>query len=207
MTEVLSRSERKRGAIMAAAGDLFLAHGYQGTSVDQIAASAAVSKQTVYKHFGEKQELLLAIVRETVDNVVEPFLERVAGLVDTTEVETDLLRLAEEYLRSVMQESVVQLRRLVVGEANGSPGLAEEYYDHAPSRVLDGFATLFDAWGRRGILRVAHPDLAAEHFAFLVVGRCLDQALFCGGQAVLARVDIERHVGEAVRVFLGAYRD
>ena len=45
------RSARKRRAIMEAATALFLRDGYRNTSMDQIAADAAVSKQTVYKQF------------------------------------------------------------------------------------------------------------------------------------------------------------
>src|SRR5437868_81719 len=51
------RSARKRRAIMEAATTLFLRNGYQGTSMDDIAAAAAVSKQTVYKNFGDKGRL------------------------------------------------------------------------------------------------------------------------------------------------------
>jgi TetR/AcrR family transcriptional repressor of mexJK operon len=49
------RSARKRRAILEAATTVFLDTGYQGSSVDQIAAQAAVSKQTVYKHFADKE--------------------------------------------------------------------------------------------------------------------------------------------------------
>ena len=57
-----SRSARKRRAIVEAAAGLFLAHGYQGTSMDEIAALAAVSKQTVYKNFSDKEQLFSDIV-------------------------------------------------------------------------------------------------------------------------------------------------
>src|SRR5580700_10175835 len=56
------RSARKRRAIMDAATTLFLRNGYQGTSMDEIAALAAVSKQTVYKNFADKQQLFSHIV-------------------------------------------------------------------------------------------------------------------------------------------------
>ena len=49
-----SLSARKRSAILEAATTLFLRNGYRGTSMDEIAALAAVSKQTVYKHFADK---------------------------------------------------------------------------------------------------------------------------------------------------------
>ena len=43
------RSARKRQAIMEAATEAFMAKGYSGTSMDDIAKMAAVSKQTVYR--------------------------------------------------------------------------------------------------------------------------------------------------------------
>jgi TetR/AcrR family transcriptional regulator, mexJK operon transcriptional repressor len=206
MTEVLGRSARKRLTILSAGRDLFLRNGYQGTSVDQIAASAEVSKQTVYKHFGDKQELLLAIVTTALESTVTPFLDRIAALADTADLEMDLTALAGDYLRAVLQEPVVQLRRLVVGEANRVPALAQLYYEQAPVRTLAAFADCFARLHDLRLLHVPEPWRAAEHFAFLIVGRCIDQALFCGGPQVLANVDVEDYVRAGVRVFLATYR-
>jgi TetR/AcrR family transcriptional regulator, mexJK operon transcriptional repressor len=206
MTQALGRSARKRTTILSAGQALFLANGYQGTSVDQIAASAEVSKQTVYKHFGDKHELLLAIVDETLDSSVTPVLERIAQLADTDDLEADLISLAGEYLRAVLAEPVVQLRRLVVGEANRVPALAQLYYDRAPARALSTFADCMERLHTRGLLSVPEPAVAAEHFAFLIVGRCIDQALFCGGPQVLAEMDVDRHIRAAVALFLAGYR-
>ena len=207
MTErVLGRSAWKRQTILSAGRELFLSNGYQGTSVDQIAASAEVSKQTVYKHFGDKHELLLAIVDNALESSVTPFLERIARMADTNDLETDLTALAGDYLGAVLQEPVVQLRRLVVGEANRVPELAQLYYEQAPARTMAAFSECFGRLHDRGLLEVPEPSLAAEHFAFLIVGRCIDQALFCGGPQVLAGVDVERHVRAGVQVFLGGYR-
>jgi TetR/AcrR family transcriptional repressor of mexJK operon len=202
----LGRSARKRQTILSASRALFLTNGYQGTSVDQIAASAEVSKQTVYKHFGDKHELLLAIVTNALETTVAPFLERIDALAHTADLETDLTALAADYLRAVLQEPVVQLRRLVVGEANRLPELARQYYDAAPTRVLAAFADCFGRLHRRGLLHAPEPALAAEHFAFLIVGRCIDEALFYGGPRVLAGIDVEHHVRAAVQVFLAGYR-
>jgi TetR/AcrR family transcriptional repressor of mexJK operon len=207
MTEqLLGRSARKRQTILSAGRGLFLSNGYQGTSVDQIAASAEVSKQTVYKHFGDKHELLLTIVNDALDSTVTPFLGRIAALGEAADLEADLIALAADYLRAVLQEPVVQLRRLVVGEANRVPELAQRYYEQAPARTLAAFADCFDRLHDRGMLHVPESSLAAEHFAFLIVGRCIDQALFCGGAQVLRAVDVDRHVRAGVDVFLAAYR-
>ena len=210
MTETIpalsGRSALKRQTILSAGHALFLSNGYQGTSVDQIAASAEVSKQTVYKHFGDKQELLLAIVANALESAVAPVLGRIAALVNTTDLEPDLVALAGDYLHAVLQEPVVQLRRLVVGEANRLPELAQLYYDQAPTRTLAAFAECFAVLHDRGLLHVREPAVAAEHFAFLIVGRSIDQALFSGGPQVLAGIDLLRHVRAGVDVFLAAYR-
>jgi TetR/AcrR family transcriptional repressor of mexJK operon len=206
ITETMSRSERKRQAILAAGQELFLSNGYQGTSMDQVAARAAVSKQTVYKHFGEKRELVFAIVTDALEGIVGRIGERIAALPESTDLEADLVALACDYLRAVLQEPVVQLRRLVIGEANRLPELAKLYYDRAPARTLAALTEMFGRLHDMGALHVPQSRLAAEHFAFVIVGRPIDQALFDGGAQVRAELDLEKYARAGVEVFLSAYR-
>ena len=53
----------KHVAILDAAKRLFVAQGFDGVSMDQIAAEAGVSKLTVYSHFGDKESLFSEAVR------------------------------------------------------------------------------------------------------------------------------------------------
>jgi TetR/AcrR family transcriptional regulator, mexJK operon transcriptional repressor len=202
----LGRSARKRQTILAAGQALFLTNGYQGTSVDQIAARAEVSKQTVYKHFGDKRELLFAIVNDVLDSTVDRFRNRIAALSETTDLDAALVELADGYLRAMLQEPVVQLRRLVIGEANRLPELARMYYERAPTRTLAALAECFAQLHDRGLLIAPDPALAADHFAFLIVGRPIDQALFHGGPDVLDEIDAMPYVRAGVAVFLAGYR-
>ncbi|GAS88841.1 TetR/AcrR family transcriptional regulator [Mycolicibacterium brisbanense] len=205
-TPLPTRSALKRQTILAAGRELFLGNGFQGTSVDQIAARAEVSKQTVYKHFGDKRELLFAIVDDALVRVVGQFRERIEALQTASDLEPVLIDLAEEYLKTVLQEPVVQLRRLVIGEANRLPELAQRYYDRAPTQTLAALAAVFARLDARGLLSVADAAVAADHFAFLIVGRPIDEALFHGGPDVLARLDVPRYVRAGVAVFLAGYR-
>src|SRR6516164_7179281 len=66
-----ARAQRKRQQIQRAAIGEFLRNGYLGTSMDDVAAAASVSKQTVYKHFGSKEDLFLAIAKGSVGAVME----------------------------------------------------------------------------------------------------------------------------------------
>jgi len=61
----------------------FLTHGYQRTSVDGIGKAAGVSKQTIYRHFNDKSDILRAIVLQTSDafeHTVTPVSERMGTL-------------------------------------------------------------------------------------------------------------------------------
>ncbi|OBA99843.1 TetR family transcriptional regulator [Mycobacteriaceae bacterium 1482268.1] len=206
MTGALTgRSAQKRQTILSSGQQLFLSNGYQGTSMDQVAATAAVSKQTVYKHFGEKRELLYAIVTDALDSTAASIGDRIAALTTSADLETALVELAADYLRAVLQENVVQLRRLVIGEANRLPELAKLYYQHAPVRTLTALTEAFARLHSRDLLRVPQPSLAAEHFAFLIVGRPIDQALFDGAPEVLAGLDVDAYARAGVEVFLAAY--
>lgn len=126
-----TRSARKRRAILDAAATLFLRSGFRDTSMDEVAALAAVSKQTVYKHFSDKESLFSEIVTGAVNEVSDPVHEEVMTLEDSGDVEADLRRLARELLRMVLQPRILQLRRLVIGEAGRFPELGRTFTNEA----------------------------------------------------------------------------
>ncbi len=198
------RSARKRRAIMEAATTLFLRNGYLGTSMDEVAALAAVSKQTVYKHFADKERLFTDIVLGVTDMAGE-FVEDVTRtLRDTDDMEKDLGALARRYVTSVVRPPVLQLRRLLVGEAARFPELARTYHERAPERTVAALAASFQRLAERGLLRLDDPLLAANHFAYLVLGMPLNRAMFRGDDG-FTRAELEHLADEGVRVFLAAY--
>jgi AcrR family transcriptional regulator len=66
----LARAERER-LMLDAAGDAFAAHGFHGTSMDEIAAAAGITKPMLYRYFGSKEELYAAYLRLTGRELVE----------------------------------------------------------------------------------------------------------------------------------------
>src|SRR5919108_4233143 len=130
--EAEPRSTRKRTAILEAATALFLRNGYRGTSMDEIAALARVSKQTVYKAFSDKERLFSEIVISAVNEPADPVYDEVLELEDSGDVETDLRGLARQLLVRVMQPRILQLRRLVIGEAGGVSPLGGPLFQKSP---------------------------------------------------------------------------
>ena len=200
-----SRSARKREAILAAATELFLAGGYLGTSMDEIAARAAVSKQTVYKHFADKERLFSEIVVSTVDEASDPVHSAVLGLEESNDLAADLRDLASRQLGMVMQPKLLQLRRLVIGESGRFPELGRAFYERGPQRTIGALTTAFERLAERGLLQFDDARLAAAHFNWLVMSIPLNQAMLCGTDEPAAPADLDRYADTGVRAFLAAY--
>jgi TetR/AcrR family transcriptional repressor of mexJK operon len=200
-----SRSARKHRAILEAGTTLFLRHGYRGTSMDEIAAIAGVSKQTVYKHFADKESLFSEIVTSTVEEVAEPVHDEVLKLQDSGDLEADLRRLARRLLRMVIQPRILQLRRLVIGEAERFPELGRTFYEQGPGRTIAALATVFERLAEQGILRPGDPQLAAAHFNWLVMSIPLNRAMLLGENEPPDAAELNQYADAGVRAFLAAY--
>jgi len=200
-----SRSTRKRTAILEAGTAAFLRAGYRGTSMDEIAASAGVSKQTIYKHFVDKKRLFAEIVASTVQEAGDEVYLEVLNLADSGDIEADLRDLARRELELVLQPRVLQLRRLVIGEAGRFPELGRAFYDHGPGRTITALATAFERLAARGELRLNDPQLAAAHFNWLILSIPLNQAMLLGNDEPASSTELDRYAETGVRVFLAAY--
>jgi TetR/AcrR family transcriptional regulator, mexJK operon transcriptional repressor len=200
-----TRSARKRGAILEAATTLFLRHGYRRTSMDDIAALARVSKQTVYKHFADKESLFSEIVVSTVEEIAEPIHDEVLSLQDSGDVEADLRDLARQLLGKVMQPRILQLRRLVIGEAGRFPELGRTFYEQGPGRTIAALATMVERLADRGVLQPGDPLLVAAHFNWLVMSIPLNRAMLLGEDEPPARAELDQYADAGVRAFLAAY--
>jgi TetR/AcrR family transcriptional repressor of mexJK operon len=200
------RSARKRRAIIEAATTVFLSNGYLGTTMDEIAALARVSKQTVYKHFADKERLFSEIVTARVDEIADPNTDEELKLRDTGDLEPDLRRFARGQLRAVMDPGLLKLRRLVIGESGRFPHLGRLFYERGPGRTIDALATTFERLASRGVLELHDPRLAAAHFNWLVMSIPLNQAMLLGEDEPATPTELNRYADAGVRAFLAAYR-
>ena len=128
-----------------------------------------------------------------------------AVLEEASDLESGLRRLARLYIRLVIRPEVLRLRRLVVGESGRFPELARAYYERVPARMYSALATLLKQLADDGKLRLGDPTLAAHHFAWLTLGKALDQAMFSEAELPVRAEDLDRIADAAVRVFLAAY--
>ena len=201
----LGRSRRKRRAILDAATEVFLQHGYLGASMDDVAALAQVSKQTVYKQFASKEALFIAIVGGMTGTAGDEVQREIAELGERDDPERQLLAYAERQLLVVLTPRLMRLRRLVIGEATRFPELGRALFDGGPGRAIAGLSVAFAHWAERGLLAIKDPPAAASHFNWLVMGEPVNRAMLLGDEAIPAAAALRRHAASAVRVFLAAY--
>ena len=199
-----SRSDRKRKALLLAATEIFLDKGYDCTSMDDVAAKAAVSKPTVYKYFSDKERLFAEIVRATtgeIDDLVRLVIETIVG---RTSVESDLIVLARHFITALMQPRILRLRRLVIANADRFPDVGRSWYEQGFERVLATLAISFQGLADRKLLHVDDPLLAANHFVGLLLWIPVNKAMFTGDHDSSPE-DLERSTVAAVHAFLRGY--
>ncbi len=200
------RSARKRAAILDAAEHAFLRDGYLGTNMDEIASSAGVSKPTIYRHFGTKEGLFLALVTDMTTRAGDGIHEPADDVEDLDELRSLLTDRAERQLSIVLTPRLTQVRRLVIGEVGRFPELARALFDAGPQRAIDGFATILARADERGLLTVPDPTTAAEQLNWLVMGGPVNRAMMLGDDAVPSTAQQTAHVRAAVDLLLAALR-
>jgi TetR/AcrR family transcriptional regulator, regulator of autoinduction and epiphytic fitness len=150
-------TDRKRQAILAAAADQFRAHGFEGSSVDRIAALAGVSKRTVYNHFPSKDELF-------TETIVQLF-HRSAGAPDFSyRADRSLRAQLEEFLtlkmRSMADPDFLGLARVGIAEAIRAPERAQGVFARLEERE-EGMTAWVRAAQADGKLKAGDPAFAA----------------------------------------------
>lgn len=193
----------KRQAILTAARELFLADGYDGTSVDAVAARASASKRTVYDYFGDKRRLLLAVVEDLGDQI----MDGIRSIVETTLAESEDVREALLRFALSVKDSALgsfeyhSLLRLIETEGRNLPELRDHWLDEAPEEVL---AQRLAALAEEGRLRIADPSLAADHLIALTLGPARAHSFDARSDRDDPQARQER-AAAGVDVFLAAY--
>lgn len=191
----------KRAAILDAAGRIFRQHGYEGTSMDQIAAEAGVSKLTVYSHFGDKSALFGTVVRAYCEqSLPNALFEPTPG----TPLRERLLQIARAFFAMIgSPEAVAGHRVMCTPKVNDSP-LPQLFWEAGPERVQKAFAVLLERRIAAGELDVPDVARAASQFFVLLKGD-LHAKLVLGQCNASPPACIEEHLQASVDMFLRAY--
>jgi AcrR family transcriptional regulator len=173
--------------------------------MDEIASRSGVSKQTVYKHFSSKQALFVAVLTQMMgeaDTAVHTGLPQVEN---RAQLEAYLLDYAVRQLSIVLTPGLMQLRRLVIAEAQRFPDLAKVLYARGPARALEVMGSAFEQLAGKKLLQFSDATVAASQFNWLVMADPVNRVMMLGDAAIPTKQEIHRHAEAAVATFLAAF--
>jgi AcrR family transcriptional regulator len=190
------------GHIVDVATRLFMESSFESISIDLIAATARISKQTFYTRFASKEELYAAVIRKSVDSL----LMRAAGEPDRAgPIEATLIRIGVELSRRALAPAAVALNRLVTSETHQFPQLALTLHESA-IHTRELIADIFSNAMRERQIRPADASFLAEQFLYAVVDGHT-RSLILSGKTARSDKELRERVVAAVELFLDGCRD
>jgi AcrR family transcriptional regulator len=194
----------RRKAFVDAARELFFANGYAGTTMSSIASKVGGSKTTLWTYFPLKEDLFAAVV----DDIVGHYGVALQVDLPLDEPVVDVLRhFGNVLMNTLLSPTMLALYRLVVGEAERFPHLAETFYDRGPRRGKARIAAWMGEKMVQGELRMGDPMQAVYHLS----GLCQSGLYY---QAVLSlpegrdrnRERVAAEIDAAIDTFYRAWR-
>jgi AcrR family transcriptional regulator len=175
---------------------LFLATGYEGTSMEAIATAAGTTKASVYARFSSKDALFQHVLTWAVGREDWPGPEPPPPPFD--DLQFALRSIARAALHRALDPAMVQLSRIAVAQAARFPDVADRVGERNWPR-LQLVTELLRHHASLGAIDASEPELLAEQFLALVAGNPARLASF----GVVRDADTqERHLDLAVEVFL-----
>lgn len=191
----------KRAAILEAAKRLFPNSGFEGTSMDAIAAGAGVSKLTVYSHFTDKETLFAAAIRE---RCTEQMPATLFSIDRKAPVRRQLEAIGRAFFGLITRPESIALHRLITAGTATSHKLAQLFWDSGPRLVHEDFEKFLQQEVEDGQLDIDDVPRAAGQFMALIKGE-LHARMLCGCSQPITPEEIDVHVRATVEFFLRAY--
>lgn len=178
-------TQLKQAQILQGALTIFLQQGYEGTSMDRVAAAAGVSKITIYKHFQDKEGLFTAMIKQ----VTSQQFEAVFGSLSLEEPPAIVLRQVATNLLDMLavDDEYIAFLRLIIGESGRFPALAQLFFRALPQRVWGFLGEYFEAHPE---LNHTNPEATARIFMGTLMSYVLTQKLLHGQDILPMSQDI-----------------
>ena len=190
----------KRAAILEAGKRLFPKQGFDGTSMDAIAAEAGVSKLTVYSHFNDKETLFKSVIEAKCEEQLPPglFLPDLEG-----PIRGQLLTIARAFFALITSEESIALHRMMTSQAQPTK-LAQLFWEAGPKKLQAAFEAFLQAEVDGSQLEIPEVCRATSQFFCLLKGE-LHARMMCGCSEPLCAQAVEDHIAATVDMFLRAY--
>lgn len=168
-----AEAEPRRQRIVSTAIDLFIASGFAGTTIDEIARQSGLNKRTIYTLVGDKEQLFREVCRHVALN---------GGLdlsdaIDEGSLRNSLINLGQRLMENSLSPQTIALEKTAIAAAPLFPDFIDELvssnYREANTKVASFLAQIKSL----GLAPVADEYAASELFFDLVVGQMAHRML------------------------------
>ncbi|MGE4266922.1 MAG: TetR/AcrR family transcriptional regulator [Deferribacterales bacterium] len=192
MSKALENYKTKRESIIKAGRELFLNHGYSRTSMDEVAKTACVTKQTVYRYFVSKSDLFAEVISQmSKENDIYTFGDMAA--------EKELIKFGIQFISMHMARHRLELFRMMISESrDGSEigGMFKSMVQDARRKPLTGF--LADR------LNIREADKMANMLISMLLA--MRSPILMNTRDVPDADEIEKHAETCVKLFLNGVK-
>ncbi|WP_244659316.1 TetR/AcrR family transcriptional regulator [Bradyrhizobium guangdongense] len=196
-----TRAKAKPRQILDAARELFLESGFDTTSMDAIARQAGVSKATLYVHFDDKDDLLLALVIDECHRFGPKTLWQDNG--EPIDLRKGLRTIARTFLEGFLDQRGLAMHRLIMSCASRYPRVADVFMKAGPERCDAEVGAFLRAAQAQQLVKIPDIKLAATQFLSLIQGKeILKWAL---SMSAPSEAQHRALIEGGINVFLAAY--
>jgi AcrR family transcriptional regulator len=190
--------EETRAIIFDAARLEFVASGYAATSMESVARRAGVSTKTLYRLIPTKAALFEAMITDRIDTFVSVVRLRAC---DGRDIEAALREALVVCGELILAGDVISLQRVILGDSEKFPEIAETFYHKAILRTERTLANWLQAQNERGLIRIDDSEAAAGMLIGMLVFQP-QRAVMYGHAPAPGREELERRAQAAAELFL-----
>lgn len=195
------RKGRKFDQVLDGARQVFMADGFEGASVDDIARAANVSKATLYSYFPDKRLLFMEVARTECQRQAQHAMDNIDMEANPRDV---LSQTGVHFLSFITSDFGQRIFRICVAESDRFPELGRQFYASGPEVFRTEMSAYLQQAVSRNQLRIDDYIMAADQFGELCKAGIWLRLLFGVSDGVTPE-DIRRVVDHAVETFLARY--
>ncbi len=190
----MSPEEETRQRIIQGAAQAFAQKGYDGATTRAIAQAAGVNEVTLFRHFGSKKNLFLAMIsqRSPLRSVKEALENQLTG-----DYRQDLLTIGNQYMTTMLQQRKEILMSLCAAEQ--LPEM-REVIAQMPAQLRQVLGECLQRHMVSGSAREINPQIAAQAFFGMLFAFAISQGVLEGTPA--AQIPPQAVVEQFVDIFV-----
>lgn len=189
-------------ALLLSANSLFLAHGYDAVSLNDIVQHAGGSKASIYKYFGNKEGLFAAICDYRCQQFIQDIC--VTFQPEQDELRQYLITTLVNFHQHLLEPENAAFLRLILERTQKNAQLAAHIHQHGPQMIQATIAKALEYADQQGILVCTHPSYSAQFFFGIL--RNLEWTILMGLTVEKNEQEFNSYIIHCVDLFLAGHQ-